>query len=117
MFGRLMQQWRDLTTAKPGRRFQNRYYARKKRRSNPLVKLVYLVLGAVLTIAGIVLLPAPGPGFLVIFVGAAMLAEESLLIAHACDWAEVKARAVLKRARRAWKRVSSSPPRRSNRGG
>ena len=115
--GGLRKQWRDLRKATPGRRFQNRYYGRKKRRYNPFSKLLYVVLGTLLTIAGIVLLPAPGPGFIVIFVGAAMLAQESLLVARACDWAEVKARAVLGRARRAWKRLSSSPPRRSSRAG
>lgn len=117
MLGRLRKQWRDLRKGKPGRRFQNRYYGRKEQRSNPFTKLLYLVIGTLLTLAGIVLLPAPGPGFLVILVGAAMLAQESLLVARVCDWAEVKARSLLGRAQRAWKHLSSSPPRRSNRGG
>lgn len=117
MLGGLKKQWRDLRKAKPGRRFQNRYYGRKEQRSNRFTKVLYLVLGSLLTIAGIVLLPAPGPGFLVILIGASILAQESLLVARLCDWAEVKARALRGRAQRAWKRLSSSPPRRSNRGG
>ena len=105
MFGKLRRQWHDIVTARPGRRFQNRYYGRKKRRANPLVKIVYVVVGVALLLAGIVLLPAPGPGALVVLVGAAMLAEESLLVARACDSAELRMRALLGWARRAWKRA------------
>lgn len=100
MFGRFRKRWRDLLNAKPGRRFQNRYYGRKQRRSGVFTKLLCVVVGSLLMVAGIVLLPAPGPGLLVIFLGAAMVAQESLLMARACDWVEVKARALARRARK-----------------
>jgi hypothetical protein len=57
-------------------------------------------------LAGIVLMPATGPGFLVVFVGAAMLAEESVIAARALDSAELKLRALHIRVRRAWRRAS-----------
>ena len=103
MFGRLRRRWHNLARAKPGKRFQNRYYERKQHRSSPLVKCAYVVLGTLLMIAGIALLPAPGPGMLVIVLGAALLAQESLLDARACDATEMKLRAWLRRARRAWR--------------
>jgi hypothetical protein len=56
-------------------------------------------------LAGIVLLPAPGPGMVVVLVGAAMLARESLVVARACDSAEMKVRTWLRRLRRARKRA------------
>ena len=102
MFRRLRQQWKDLTKAKPGQRFQNRYCQRKKRRPTELLKPLYLVIGSALVAFGVVLLAAPGPGLLMIFMGAAMIAEESLLAAKALDRAEVKVRALLRRAKRAW---------------
>ena len=103
MFGGLRRRWRNLARAKPGERFQNRYYDRKERRSSPLVKCAYVVLGTLLVIAGIALLPAPGPGMLVVVFGAALLAEESLMVARLCDATEMKLRAWLRRARRVWK--------------
>ena len=105
MFGKLERQWQDLMRAKPGERFRNRYYGRKKERPSPLVKCVYVVLGILLVLAGIVLLPAPGPGMLVVLVGAAMLARESLVVARACDSAELKLRGWLRRAKHARKRA------------
>ena len=108
MVSSLQQQWHDITHAKPGRRFRNRYYQRKQRRSNGLVKALYLLVGAGLFLVGIILLPAPGPGFLVIFVGAGLMAEESLLVARALDRTERKARALASAAKRGWKHASAA---------
>ncbi len=53
--------------------------------------------------AGLFFLPAPGPGFLILFAGAALLAEESLTAARALDWTEVRLRRLAKWGRRAWR--------------
>jgi uncharacterized protein (TIGR02611 family) len=108
MFRTLKTQWRDVTQVKPGRRFQNRYYARKGRRCSRWIKPFYLMLGAALLVTGIILMPAPGPGVLVAFIGAGMLAEESLLAARALDAAELKIRAAMNSALRLWKRASAA---------
>jgi uncharacterized protein (TIGR02611 family) len=100
MFDHIRKQWRDLTKIEPGTRFQNRYWRREGRRCSALVKPFYLTLGGALFITGIVLMPAPGPGFLVAFIGAGMLAEESLLAARAFDWMELKLRALFASLRR-----------------
>ena len=107
MFGTLKRQWHDLRKARPGERFERRYNARKGRRS-AVWKPIYLIAGTLLTLAGFVLLPAPGPGFIVVFFGAAMLAEESLWVARALDWTEVRLRRVLSRARRLWRSMSAA---------
>jgi uncharacterized protein (TIGR02611 family) len=53
---------------------------RKKIRANPKSHLIYRtvvgVVGAVITIGGLVLIPAPGPGWLIVFLGLAVLASE-----------------------------------------
>ena len=94
MFTRLRKQWQHMKRARPGRRFQARYEHRRRQRANPLWKPLYLIVGTALFLLGLVLLVAPGPGFLVIFVGGAMIAEESLLLARAFDALELKLRAL-----------------------
>jgi uncharacterized protein (TIGR02611 family) len=108
MFGRFMQQWKDATRARPGERFQNRYYRRENRRATRLMKTLKLAIGTALVVVGAILLPAPGPGFLVIFIGATMIAEESLLVAKALDGAELEARRLASSAKRVWRHASAA---------
>lgn len=108
MFERLRQRWHEVKRAKPGTRFQRRYEQHKKEQCSVWRKPIYLVVGTLLFLLGLVLLPAPGPGFLVIFLGAGMIAEESLWTARALDWLEVRLRRVGARASRTWKRASAA---------
>ena len=100
MFTRLRKQWLHMKRARPGHRFRARYEHRRRQHANPLWTPLYLMLGTVLFLLGLVLLVAPGPGFLLIFVGAAMVAEESLWVARALDALELKLRRVAARRRR-----------------
>jgi uncharacterized protein (TIGR02611 family) len=106
MLSSLAQQWRDLTKIEPGKRFQNRYQGRKNRRRSAFLKIFFLMLGAALFLVGIALIPAPGPGVLVMFIGASMMAEESLFVARALDRTEVLLRRLVVRIGRGWKRAS-----------
>jgi uncharacterized protein (TIGR02611 family) len=108
MLGRLKKQWKAVVQSPPGQRFRHRYEWRKKQRASPLWKPLYLVVGTALFVLGLVLLPAPGPGFLVVFVGAAMVGQESLWVARLLDSAELRLRACLAWARRLWKRASAA---------
>ncbi|HEX8299147.1 MAG TPA: PGPGW domain-containing protein, partial [Rubricoccaceae bacterium] len=56
--------------------------------------------------AGVFLLPAPGPGFLVVALGAALVAQESLAAARAADKTEVWLRGVAAWGIRVWRRSS-----------
>ncbi|HYC43980.1 MAG TPA: PGPGW domain-containing protein [Burkholderiales bacterium] len=107
MFRKLKKRWRSLSRGQPGRRFQDRYERREGARSG-LWKAFYVVAGVALCLAGVVLMPAPGPGFLVVFIGGAMLAEESLVAARVLDWIELRLRALHSRLRRAWRRASTA---------
>ena len=52
-------------------------------------RLVWLGMGVVLTLAGLVMLVTPGPGILTLALGIACFAQESLPFARRCDRAEV----------------------------
>jgi hypothetical protein len=47
-------------------------------------------------VLGVVFLPLPGPGLLIIAAGALLVAEESLSAARALDWLERKARRLMR---------------------
>ena len=101
-------QWRDLKCAKPGTRFRQRYRARQRRGRSYFAKPLYMMAGFSVFVVGVVLLVAPGPGFLVGFVGAAMMAEESYGVARLLDWLEIKVRRSLVRGRRTMGRRSAA---------
>jgi uncharacterized protein (TIGR02611 family) len=49
---------------------------RSRAKSYLIYRIVVGVVGAVVTIGGLVLIPAPGPGWLIVFLGLAILASE-----------------------------------------
>jgi uncharacterized protein (TIGR02611 family) len=101
----LRSEWHQLEKDPPGKRFQNRYRRKHDERGgkkNPLM----LVVGAVVMAVGVFLMPAPGPGVIVVLLGGALLSEESLFVARALDRLEVWVREVVAAALRLWKRMS-----------
>ena len=85
MFTTLREYWRAFRADPPGQRFQNRYWRRNARRSSIWRKLLVIVAGLALLAIGIVMLVLPGPGSLVIVLGAALVAEESLWASRLLD--------------------------------
>ncbi len=97
MFKKLKQSWRDLQQGEPGRRFEDRW---RRRKSGGTARKVWVLgAGALVFAAGIFFLPAPGPGTVLLVVGAAMMAGESLWMARALDRAELALRSALRRLR------------------
>jgi uncharacterized protein (TIGR02611 family) len=105
MFRRLKLQWRDLASGRPGTRFKQRWRAREQRRRSLFAKPLYMTAGVFVLLIGVVLLPAPGPGALVLLIGAAMIAEESFWAASLLDRLELKGRRALRGAARRWRRA------------
>jgi uncharacterized protein (TIGR02611 family) len=66
------------------------------------------VIGFVLVVGGIVLLPLPGPGWLIIFAGLAVLATEYVWAERALDLAKKKAKAAAMKARARMRRGSTN---------
>lgn len=92
MFDKLKRSWRQLKAGKPGHRFQSQYEAQQKRRRPAWVRPVWMAAGTAVMAVGVVALPAPGPGFLIIGLGAALVARESLIAARILDWIELRLR-------------------------
>jgi hypothetical protein len=54
-------------------------------------------------VGGLIAVPGPGPGWLVILLGLGMVAGESLFFARLFDWAEVKLRGLIMRTIGLWR--------------
>lgn len=65
---------------------------RRKIRANPAVYPVYrgavIVLGLVIAVVGLALVPLPGPGWLIVFAGIAILGSEFEPAQRLLDWAK-----------------------------
>jgi hypothetical protein len=94
MLANLKKDWRSLLADAPGERFRNRYKRRAKERKSPMARIAWSAASLVLILAGIVALPLPGPGMVVIAAGLGLLASESLTVARACDRIELWLRAL-----------------------
>lgn len=101
----LKKQWRELASAPVGHRFQT-HYRRKHQRGRSSHRIGKLFLGITLVVAGVLLLFIPGPGSVLIVIGAALLGEESLVIARWLDALEIRLRKISSSALRKWRRAS-----------
>jgi uncharacterized protein (TIGR02611 family) len=106
MLHAIKEHWNDLKHGKPGKRFQDHYKKHHESGGHFWRKAFFLGVGALIVAAGIFFLPAPGPGFLIIFLGGGLIAQESLPAAKLLDWCEVRVRAVAEWALGIWKRAS-----------
>ena len=100
MLGKLRQQWQELQEAPPGKRFRERYERRARERKTLWRRVLWSALAVVIIVAGIVALPLPGPGMIVIAAGLALLAQESLVVARFCDRLELAMRNLYSRVRK-----------------
>jgi hypothetical protein len=96
------QHFRAIQQGKPGKRFQAHYKHEKQARRSSTGRLVRLVLGLALVGVGLVFCVIPGPGLPIVFVGGALLASESLIVARAMDWAELRVRALWRWGKDHW---------------
>jgi hypothetical protein len=104
---RLKKSWKELAKERPGHRFEARY-RHIQRSGSGHNRALTLAAGIALTVAGLVLLLVPGPGSLLIVLGAALLAEESLIAARLLDRLEVQVRRLSDWARTKWRRFSTA---------
>ena len=107
MLDSIKSDWNELKAGQPGRRFQDHYKKRHEKKSSPWRKALFLGGGGLIVAAGIFFLPAPGPGFVIIFLGGGLMAQESKHAARVLDWCEKKIRAIVDWALRIWKRATT----------
>ena len=105
MLARLRGAWQELRKAPPGRRFQQRFQRRRGAPRGALRRAAVVTAGVMVVIVGVIALPLPGPGLVIIAVGALLSAEQSQAAARALDWLEVK-------LRRLFASAGPRPPRR-----
>jgi hypothetical protein len=91
----------------PGERFQ-RLYRRRQQESERGGRVLHYLLVVGLVAAGIVLMFIPGPAVVLFGLAGALLAEDSLGIAKALDWTELRGRALVRWARRTWTRAGAA---------
>ena len=94
----LKQQWQEFRQGEPGKRFQD-YYESRHDQGSAFFSGCRLVLGLVLLLVGLVMMPAPGPGMIVVALAAVMMARESRLAARLFDAIELRLRGLLRRIR------------------
>ena len=102
----LKEHWKDLKEGNPGKRFQDHYRKYHESGGNRMRKVLFIGIGALIVAAGVFFLPAPGPGFLIIFLGGGLMAQESLRAAKVLDWMELRVRRIANWALGVWKRAS-----------
>ena len=108
MLERAKHNWQQFKDSEPGARFHDRYNRWQDASHGQWDKgsAINMVLGIALVAAGVLLVPAPGPGFIVAFVGLGLLGSEFAPTARALDWAELKGRAVVNWAKGVWDNAS-----------
>jgi hypothetical protein len=80
----------EFKDAAPGKRFQRLHECRTQRCES--CRPAMIAGGAFLCATGVVLLVLPGPGILLIVIGLALIAQESMIVARALDHVEVLGR-------------------------
>jgi len=98
------ENWNELKDAEPGHRFRERYERRQRESQGKfnVGKFVNIIIGILITVVGIILIPAPGPGSLSIIFGLGFIASEFEPIARGLDWLEMRVRAVVDWAMQVW---------------
>jgi hypothetical protein len=103
----LKRRTHEMLKGRPGHRFQDRYRRTKESKTPAVtwVRIANLALALVAFAIGAVLTVIPGPAILFFFIGGGLLAAESLLVARAMDWLEVRLRKIVAWLRRHWRRL------------
>ncbi len=108
MLEKFKESWKQFKESEPGHRFQDRYNRRQEESHGRFDagKIFNMAAGIAVTLAGILFIPAPGPGSMIIFLGLGLIGCEFLPFARFLDRAEVKLRAAVDEIKDLWKRSS-----------
>jgi hypothetical protein len=105
MFDGIKREWTQLKRGRPGSRFVEQYDKGQKQQRSPVGRVARIIVGLLLFPIGVVFLAIPGPGLLVIALGAVLIAREFRFAARILDVVEVRGRKVLTWTKRQWKRL------------
>lgn len=96
----------DFLRHPPGERFQARFHRLERRASWATTRLLWIAIGVAVLMVGVLMLAVPGPGLLVMLIGASIIAQESLTAARALDWFELRGRALARWVSGRWSACS-----------
>jgi hypothetical protein len=104
MLDHLRENWRHLKHGEPGQRFKDRYYLSQRRNRSRITfwRVFNIGAGSGIALGGLLMVIAPGPGWLAIFLGLGMLSGELLPVARILDRIEVRLRKLIRWLREAW---------------
>jgi hypothetical protein len=104
MLDHLRENWRHLKHGEPGQRFKDRYYLSQRRNRSRITfwRVFNIGAGSGIALGGLLMVIAPGPGWLAIFLGLGMLSGELLPVARILDRIEVQLRKLVRWLREAW---------------
>lgn len=105
MFTPLKKYWASLKRGQPGTRFQEQYEKQHRKQKRPIGRALRIAAGVVLMPIGLFFLAVPGPGLLIIGLGAAIIAREFHFAAIVLDWLEIRGRKVFKWIKQRWQRL------------
>ncbi len=96
VFEQLKKDWKIIRENRAGNRFQARYSYREYRApSSGAIKFLKIIIGITLIPLGVLLWFIPGPGWLIIFAGLALLAGRSKTLSRLLDRAELFIRRIV----------------------
>jgi hypothetical protein len=96
MLKHLKQSWQRFKAGLPGRRFQQQFRLRQRFRCGATRKALLITAGILLAATGVFLLFVPGPGIIILLIGAVLIAQQSSLAARAFDRIEIRLRRFIK---------------------
>jgi len=104
MLDHLKEDWRHLKHGEPGQRFKDRYYLSQRRNRSRITfwRVFNIGAGSGIALGGLLMVIAPGPGWLAIFLGLGMLSGELLPVARILDRIEVRLRKLIRWLRETW---------------
>ncbi len=105
MFSGIKKAFKDIKEDLPGKRFRRQYRRRKKARKSMGGKIALIGVGVMIIVGGIIMLPAPGPGMLIIFLGLGLIAQESLWLSIMLDKFELKLRSLYEWSLKKWRQA------------
>jgi Putative transmembrane protein (PGPGW) len=103
---KVIERWRLSREIEPGHRFQARYGRHRLRRqrgeTSKYGRLLNLVGGPALIVAGFAFIPTPGPSYIIIVIGMWMLAGEFQPLARFFDRLDVRLRKLAGWVKKRW---------------
>lgn len=107
MLKRVKEYWTELKRGVPGSRFEEQHDDHRRGAQGKVGRTLRVIAGVILIPAGMFFLAVPGPGLLIMGLGAILLAREFRFAAKLLDRLELRVRPLVKRLQRLWRKLKA----------